>query len=205
VIRLRKLAPVLALLCALGVAAPAAQAADGDYHHVIRECYDTGALPGGKYTHKALKDAKKHLPSDIKEYSDCESLIEAALAYHPRNNSGGGGGGTPSTPVAPTNPAYTTPSGAVAGTANDLNALKQQTDPKTRSAAPPQVAIAGSKLSPTTGGLLNSAKHTDANNVPLPLILALAGLAAMAVMGLLAVLRQRWPSIRRAPLRLLRR
>jgi hypothetical protein len=199
--RLRNITVAFAALCVLAVSAGPAWALDNNYHHVIRECYDTGQLPSGKYTREALKKARRKLPSDIKEYSDCEDLINAALAAAARKNGGNGGGGyTP-----PANPALTTPSGATASSPQDYDALKRETDPKTRSAAPPQVPIAGSKLSPTTGGLLKAARNTDANDVPLPLIVALAALVAMALFGGLAVLRQRWPQTRRAALRLVRR
>ncbi len=67
------------------------------------------------------------------------------------------------------------------------------------------MAIADGKVSPSTGGVIAAAARGDANDVPLPLILSLAGLAALAVVGGLAVLRQRWPQARSAALRLLRR
>ena len=202
VTRLRNITVALVALCVLALGAAPAYALDNDYHHVIRECYDTGQLPAGKYTRSALKKARRKLPSDIKEYSDCEDLINAALAAAARGNSTGGGGGfTP----PPANPAFTTPSGAVASSQQDFDALKHQTDPKKRSAPPPQVNVAGSKLSPITGGLLNSARHASANSVPLPLILALAGLAALALFAAAAVIRQRWPETRRAALRLIGR
>lgn len=205
-IRLRNITIVLAALCALAVAAPAAWALDGNYRHVIRECYDTGSLQGGNYTRAALKEARSKLPSDIKEYSDCQDLINAALAAIGRrpNGGGGGGGGAGSGLPAP-NPQLTTPSGAVATTQQDLDALKRATDPKTRSDAAPQIELPSGKLTPSTGGLLNVAKRADANSLPLPLILSIAGLAALALFGGLAVVRQRWPQTRRAALRLLGR
>jgi hypothetical protein len=183
----------LAALCVLGATAPAAFA---NYHDVIRECYNTGQLPSGKYSRKDLKDARRHLPSDIKEYSDCEDLINAAL-----NAANRKGGGSAPPPVVPSNPAFTTPSGAQASSQNDLNALNEATKPRAR----PQIPIAGGKLSPSTGGVINAAKNTDANSLPMPLLLSLIALAAMAGVGGASVLRQRWPQIRRAPLRLFRR
>ena len=191
-IRLRHIAVSLAALCALGATAPAAFA---DYHDVIRECYNTGQLPPGKYSRHDLKEARRHLPSDIKEYSDCEDLINAALAAG--NRKGGGGGA----PAAAPNPALTTPSGAQAASPDDFNALTEATKPHPR----PQVPIAGAKLSPSTGGVIDAAKNTGANSLPLPLLLSLIALAAMAGLGGASVLRQRWPQIRRAPLRIFRR
>jgi hypothetical protein len=195
--RLRHIFLILAAMAVLGATAPAALA---NYHDVIRECYNTGQLPAGKYSRHDLKQARNHLPSDIREYSDCANLINAALAAAGKKNAGGGGGGY----NPPPNPALTTPSGAVAGSQQAYNDLNNATGAN-RSSVPPQISIAGRKLSPSTGGLINAAKRTDANSLPLPLILSLAALAAMAVLGAAALLRQRWPQIRRAPLRLLRR
>jgi hypothetical protein len=194
--RPRHILLALAALCVLGATAPAAFA---DYHAVIRECYNTGQLPAGKYSRKDLKDARRHLPSDIKEYSDCEDLINAALAA--ANRKGGGSAPPPAAGAVAPNPQFTTPSGAQASSQDDLNALDQATKQRAR----PQVPIAGSKLSPSTGGVINAAKSTDANSLPLPLLLSLIALAAMAGVGGATVLRQRWPQIRRAPLRLFRR
>jgi len=196
--RLRHIPAALAALSVLAVFAPPAYALDGNYHHVIRECYDTGRLDGNKYTREALKKARKRLPSDIREYSDCEDLITEALA-----NYGRGGAGSGYAP--PPDPALTTPSGAIATTRDDFDALSKETDPRTRSSAPPEIPLADQKLTPTTGGVINAARNTDANDVPLPLILALAALAAMAALGGIAVMRQRWPQTRRVALRLLRR
>src|SRR5690242_17745555 len=159
--RPRNLIAAAVAVCVLGATAPAAFA---DYHDVIRECYNTGQLPPGKYSRHDLKEARQHLPSDIKEYSDCEDLINAALAAANKKNSGGGGGPA-YTP--PGNPAYQTPSGAFASSKDDLNALDQATKPGPR----PKIAVADSTLYPSTGGVINAAKNTDANSLPLPLLL----------------------------------
>jgi hypothetical protein len=202
VIRLRHISAALA---ALVVLAAAPSAADASWRDVIKECYNTGDLTPGKYSKNELKDARRHLPSDIREYSDCEDLINGELARSARSNHGNGGpGGAPVVPPPPANPALTTDSGAVAGRQEDLNALMHATDPRTRPSDPPQVAVANRTISPTTGGLLGTARDASANSVPLPLILSLAALATMAALGLLAVLRGRSPQIR-AALRLLRR
>ena len=196
-IRVRHILVSLAALCVIGATAPAAFAS---YQDVIRECYNTGSLPAGKYSRHELLQARSHLPSDIREYSDCEDLINAALAAG-RRSSGGGGTGGGSVPTAAPNPALTTPSGATAGSQNDLNALGQAQ----KQSAPPQVKVADGKLSPSTGGVIRAAKNTDVNSLPTPLLASLIALAAMALLGGTSVLRQHWPRIRRAPLRLLRR
>jgi hypothetical protein len=196
VFSLRHTTAALVALCLLAVAAPAA---DASWRDVIRECYNTGDLRGD-YSKDELRDARRHLPSDIREYSDCEDLINAALAASARNGGRSGGGGT----TFPANPALTTDSGAIAADQEDFDALANATDPRTRPSAPPKVEVAGQEISPTTGGLLGAARNAEANSLPLPLILALAALAAMAAVGGLAVMRQRSPQIR-AALRIFRR
>ena len=199
-IRLRYILLSLAAVCVLAFAAPPAFAAqNNNWEDVIRECYNTGKLTHGRYSRRALERARRELPSDIAEYSDCEAEINDALQALTRRNGGGRSGAAPP-PVQPA----TTPSGAI-GDQRDIDALNRETDPKTRTKVPPQVTVGSDKLSPSTSGLLNAAQRTDANALPLPLILALAGLAAMALLGGTAVLRQRWPQARRAALRLLRR
>jgi hypothetical protein len=198
--RVRHILVSLAALCVIGATAPAAFAS---YQDVIRECYNTGQLPAGKYTRHELLQARSHLPSDIREYSDCEDLINSALAAGKRSSGGGGGGtGGGSAPAPAPNPALTTPSGATAGSQDDLNALSKAQ----QQAGPPQVKVADSKLSPSTGGVIRAAKNTDVNSLPTPLLASLIALAAMALLGGTSVLRQHWPRIRRAsPLRLFRR
>jgi hypothetical protein len=200
-IRLRHITLALAVLGVLAALAPAAYALNNNYHDVIRECYDSGRLDGSKYTLAALKKARRRLPSDIREYSDCEDLINAAIAAKGRRGGDAGGSGY----APPTNPALTTPSGAIASSQADFDALTKETGRGTRSDVPPQVPIASKKLQPTTGGVINAARNTDANDLPLPLLLSLAALALMAALGAVTVLRQRWPETRRAALRLLRR
>lgn len=197
-LRLRHITLALTALAVLASSTPA-YALDNNYHHVIRECYDSGRLDGSRYTREALKKARKRLPSDIREYSDCADLINEALANYGRNLAGGGSNYAP-----PPNPALTTPSGAIATTPEDFDALRRETA-ATVAGSPPKIELADQEITPTTGGVLGSASRTDSNDVPLPLILALAGLALMAALGTATVLRQRWPQTRRAALRLLRR
>lgn len=192
-IRLRNITVALAALCVLAVAAPPAMALDNDWRHVVRECYNTGQLNGSKYTKNALKRARKHLPSDIREYSDCADLIDAALAQkareHRSSNAGGGGaaGGSGGPPPIPTGTANADP--------RNRDALHDVTDPTGRSKAP-QVPIAD--VSPETRGLIDTAHLTDSNSLPLPLVIALAALAAMAAVGSVSVLRRRGPQVLRA-------
>ena len=88
-VRLLTLSGLILLL-----AAPTASA--GVREKILRECQD-GRITGD-YTPKQLRDARKHIPTDIDEYSDCRDVLaRAALAGH----GGGGGGGSAAAPTAP--------------------------------------------------------------------------------------------------------
>ena len=201
--RLRHILLAIAALALVGALAPPAFAS---YQDVIRECYDRGELPPGKYSRHELLQARRHLRSDIREYSDCEDLINAALAY--RRPSGGGGaspGGGTGGYNPPPDPNLTTPSGAVASSKQDYDALNQATDTSKRRSAPPRVSVAGRELAPSTGGVIAAANRNDSHTVPLPLLLALASLAGLVALAIASLLRRHWPVTRRAALRLLRR
>ena len=80
-VRLLTLSGLILLL-----AAPTASA--GVREKILRECQE-GRITGN-YTPGQLRDARKHIPTDIDEYSDCRDVLaRAALA----GRSGGGGGG----------------------------------------------------------------------------------------------------------------
>lgn len=180
--------PVVAL-CAL-VLAPAAQA---DYHQAIRDCNLDGRLHH-QYSQSDIRQAISHLPTDVNEYSDCLSVLRSAL-------TGGDGSGNPSGGALTTNnPAMITPSGAIAGSGQDLNALNAL-----RGSKPPAITIGGQAITPGAGGIFKLASRTAENTLPLPLLLSLLALAAMGALAGLLSLRHRWPETRRVALRLLRR
>ena len=81
-VRLLRLSGLILLLAAL---APQAASA-GVREKILRECQD-GRITGD-YTPQQLRDARKHIPTDIDEYSDCRDVrSQAALT-----GRGGGGG-----------------------------------------------------------------------------------------------------------------
>src|SRR5687767_5690932 len=85
----RYLTALLALL-ALALAAPApASAASRD--EIIKDCSDDGRLQG-KYSASELRDARKNLPSDISEYTDCADVLRRAELPDSKGSSGGGSG-----------------------------------------------------------------------------------------------------------------
>jgi hypothetical protein len=185
-------------LVALAVMLLGPAAARADYRAAIRDCADDGVLQG-TYTKQDLLQARKHLPTDLREYSDCSNVLSRALLSIAGKGKNGRAGGI--LPPAAGNPALTTPSGAIASNPQQLDALKQQTGAK----SPPKVALGGTPITAGTGGLLNAAARTAPNHLPVPLLLALIALAVMGAIAGLLVMRHRWPETRRVALRILRR
>ena len=96
-VRLLTLSGLILLL-----AAPTASA--GVREKILRECQD-GRI-SGHYTPKQLRDARKHIPSDVDEYSDCRDVLaQATLGGHggrkSSHASNAPGGVQPSTGRAP--------------------------------------------------------------------------------------------------------
>jgi hypothetical protein len=73
--RLRAL--VVLAAAATVLAAPASAAAN--YEDVLRDCSDDGRFTGS-YTRAELTEALRRMPAVLREYTDCASLITAALA-----------------------------------------------------------------------------------------------------------------------------
>ena len=165
---------VLLLLAALAALAPAATATASP-RQVIRDCAEDGTLDR-KYSNADLKKARKNLPSDLDEYSDCREVIGAAID-HSADRGGGaggrnGGGGTPSTP-----------------TPEDEAALADAAGGK----KPPAVKIGGEEIEPGKSGLFDLASARQ--DIPLPLLLALIALGPLALAGGAYALRHRIPAL----------
>jgi hypothetical protein len=158
---------VLCLLAACVLAVPAT--AHASYQAVIQDCAEDGVLDH-HYSQADLIKAKKHLPSDLNEYSDCAEVIGAAIGG-PRQKKGGGGG-----PPPPAHPA-----------AHDAKALKRATG-----GGKPTVRVGGKKVEPGSNGLFNLA---GSNGLPLPLLLALIAVGLLATGGGLYALRRRIPAL----------
>jgi hypothetical protein len=163
-VRLLTLSGLILLL-----AAPTASA--GVREKILRECQD-GRI-SGNYTPAQLRDARKHIPTDIDEYSDCRDVLaRAALSGRSTGNGGGGGGGTAA-------PGGVLPGGGdgnrvvANGTAEEkdlVDALKS---------APKGADVGGEHLVPGASGLAaDAARH----GLPTSLLTALIliGLCALA-------------------------
>jgi hypothetical protein len=197
--------PVALIALAVLVLGPGAGTAQASYRAAIEDCADDGVLQG-TYTKQELKQARKHLPTDLIEYSDCDPILARALASLANKHKGGKAGGA--TLPSAGSPALTTGSGAVAGSQQQLDALKQETAGTTDGKKPPpRVPVGGRMVKPSTGGvLIGTAAHSVGTNIfPVPLLLALIAIGAMGATAAFVLMRHRWPETRRVALRLLRR
>jgi hypothetical protein len=163
-VRLLMLSGLILLL-----AAPTASA--GVRERILRECQE-GSITGN-YTAKQLRDARKHIPTDIDEYSDCRDVL--ARAGLSGNGSGDSGGGA----AAPGG-------GGVAGgggTRNYASGPEETKDlEKALIDAPAGATVDGDKLIPSASGLAaDAARHTLPTSWVAALILL--GLSALAVIA----------------------
>lgn len=202
---MRRITAIATLVTALAL--PAAALASTD--DVIRDCADDGKLDR-HYDSDTLKDAGDNLPDDIREYTDCQAVINAARRDAAGGGpgagggtGGGGGGGTGGNGGGPlsTDPGATTKSGATGRSAAEVSALRTDTAQARRSR--PSIVAGGQTVTPASSGLNDVAGA--ANELPASLVLAIALLAGLCAVGGALAARRRWPVLVRAPLRLIRR
>lgn len=147
--------------------APAAPAATRD--QIIRDCADDGRLDG-KYSASEIRDARKNLPADVDEYTDCRDVLRRAElpdssatagAGTPAGGSGGGSG------AAPLGPASDAEQKALAAAARGDGEA---------------VTLGGRTVSPAaTGFAANAARHDLPWQIVAVLVLLAAGAVAAAV------------------------
>ena len=153
-------------------------------NQVLRDCIMDGKLDG-KYSNSELRKARDNLPSDSDEYSDCSEIIAAAIKGGSNRGSGAGSPGV----------GATDPAGEAAARTQDTGDLAAIASGKDK---PPAVDVGGTSLAPDSSGFFNLAGA--ANQVPLPLMIALVLLAVFAVVSGAAALRERVPALARLPL-----
>src|SRR5215212_4983974 len=169
----------ISVLALLVLPAPAFASAD----QVVRDCVYDGKLDH-HYSNSELRRARDHLPSDADEYSDCRDVIAAAI----KGGSDRSGGAT-SPGLGPTNPAAE--AAAQSADQSDLAAIAD-------SDKAPELDVGGQELKPDSSGFFKLGGA--ANQVPLPLLIALLLLCTMALVSGLSSARQRLPALTRIPL-----
>jgi hypothetical protein len=174
----RHLLLVMGALVVLVLPAPAFASAD----QVVRDCVYDGKLDH-HYSNAELRRARDHLPSDADEYSDCRDVIAAAI-------KGGSdrSGGAPSPGIGATNPAAE--AAAQATDQSDLASIAGSDEA-------PKLDVGGQSLKPDSSGFFNLGGA--ANEVPVPLLIALLLLCAMALATGFGSVRERVPALARIP------
>lgn len=170
---------ILGALAALALPASAFASAD----QVIRDCARDGRLDH-KYSNSELRRARNNLPADLDEYSDCRDVIAAAIKGGSDKGIGSGSPGIGATDPAGEAAAQATDQG-------DLAAIASGKGPK------PAVDVGGTSLSPDSSGFFNVGGA--ANEVPLPLLVALILLSLFALASGLGALRERVPALAEVP------
>ena len=180
---------VLIAVLLLGLPAAAhASAAD-----VIRDCAADGKLDK-QYSQKELQAADRNLPSDIDEYTDCRQAIRSAMH---------GGSGNPGAPGPPG--AILTPSGAVAASPDDVNALSALQNDSVQGKRR-GISIGGETITPGRAGLSGPlAGLAGSNGIPASLVATIAALLVLAVVTAYLAAREKFPLVRRVALRVLGR
>jgi hypothetical protein len=162
------------------LALPASANASAD--QVVRDCVYDGKLDH-HYSNAELRRARDHLPSDADEYSDCRDVIAAAIKG---GSDRSGGAGSPG--IGATDPAGE--ASAQAADQSDLAAIAG-------SEKVPPLDVGGQTLKPDDSGFFNLGGA--ANEVPLPLLIALLLLCAMALATGFGSARERVPALARIP------
>jgi hypothetical protein len=188
-------APAVAIGIAAGTAMLASPAvALANPQQVIRDCAQDGKLDH-HYSLSDLKNAEKKLPTDVDEYTNCRDVINQAEVQgsggksNGSSHGGGGGGGGGNRGGG---------GGSPQTNQNDVNALNNA---KSASAKP--LTLHGEKVMPGSGGVFKTAG--SANDLPMPVLLALIAVIALAVAGAVVALKRRFPEVFGAALRIIRR
>jgi len=167
---------ILGALCVLALPMPAYASAD----QAIRDCAQDGDLDRN-YSNAELRGARDNMPSDLDEYSDCRDVIASAIKGGSNRGTGAGSPG-----IGATDPAGE--ASAKANDAADLNAITGGSDS-------PELGVGGANIEPDSSGFFNL--NGAANEVPVPLLVALLLLCALALASGIASLRERVPALAR--------
>lgn len=164
---------VLAWLLLGLVAVEAATAASTT--QILRDCADDGVLQG-TYTPSELRKARKNIPTDTDQYTDCRDVITRAANRKAAAASGGGDGAANAVGRDPGGPPE------VPQTPDDQKALDEA---YARGHDP--VEVDGRRLVPGAAGLTAAAARTD---LPPTLIVALILLGGLALAGMVSPVRR---------------
>jgi hypothetical protein len=172
------LVALIALVATVALPAPAFASAD----QVLRDCIYDGKLDH-HYSNAELRRAKNRMPSDADEYSDCRDVIASAIKGGSDVSGGAGSPGLGATDPAAEAAAQAADQSELAAIANSDRA--------------PKLDVGGNKVTPDSSGFFKLGGA--ANEVPLPLLIALLLLCVAAIMSSMGSMRQRVPALARIP------
>ncbi|HYM58983.1 MAG TPA: hypothetical protein VES79_13555 [Solirubrobacteraceae bacterium] len=155
-------------------AAPAASA--GTREKILRECQE-GRITG-HYTPAQLRDARKNIPTDIDEYSDCRDVLGRASLSGRSGGAGGGGADGSGAGV------IDAPGGVASGDGVKITAPADKHEEKAVENARRETAVAvdGERLVPGASGFTAVAARRGLPTTLLT-VLVLLGLCALAAVG----------------------
>ena len=203
--------PVLAALV-LGLLVPGPAPASAD--SVYSDCADDEELDGN-YSDRELREALDNLPSDADSYTDCRSIIEAALGGRKAgisNSPPGSGGSAGSGGTGGAGGGDSSGAGRAGGASSrgdaDLGPAERRKQAEQREREQRQLVRAKTEaqlgertVEPGSAGAIGRAD--TANGLPLPVLLALIALSLLLAAGA-ALAVKRNPAIlgalRRVPL-----
>jgi len=182
---------IIGVLLACLLAPATAGAASSD--EILRDCAD-GQIDGS-YSRKEIERARKNIPGDLAEYSDCRGALEGARIDITAGkgkggtDSGGGGGGTGGSTPSPT--------GSTGSNAGNAEPADPQSPAETAAvkAATQRKGASAVRLGPgpaITPGATGIAKESDLRrSIPDSLLVVLILLGTVALVGAVLAARAR--------------
>ena len=149
---------------------------------MLQDCAD-GSLDGS-YSDADKRGALNQIPADLDEYSDCRSVIGAAIAGGGGKADGAAGAGSSAGGAAATSPEARK---AAAQRAQKVREARLRTARERR-----EKKLGARAVDPRDAGVFRAAN--TANGMPLPLTLALIALALIALAGGTLTLWRRNPA-----------
>lgn len=182
----RFLTALLALLALVAVLPAPASAATRD--KIIQDCADDGQLQG-KYSPSDLRDARKNLPSDVAEYTDCADVLRRAEL-----GDGGGASGSGSSGAGGSLPGGGAGSlgGGSRETLTPANDAERAALAKAQTDGATPVEIDGETIVPGAAGFTPNATR---NGIPSSLLIAVVALALLGLVGLAYAVRDHLPDV----------
>lgn len=179
----RPMRSILLLTLALLTVAPGVAWADRR-DKIIEDCADDSRLQGD-YSDSELRDARRNLPADIAEYTDCEDVLRRA--EQPERSGGDAATGGAAVPGGPSGAGGADAGGLLTpATASDQEALAEA-----GSSGGQPVTVGDQRIFPGAEGLSPEAAR---NGIPTTLAVVLVLLAAAAAAMLIPAVRRNWPA-----------